>query len=89
MLLCEQTREIFVQEGLLDYTVSMPWIFPHNWPERAAAHRLVSFLGQHMQLQPPSLLNLTKARLASMHFGLEKVLGTLSIHELLSEVYPS
>lgn len=74
-------------EGLLDYTVSLPWIFPHHWQEREDATRLVRFLSQHMQLQPPSLINLTKARLASMHFGLEKVLKTGSVHELLAEVY--
>ncbi len=87
VLLCQETREIYVQEGLLDYTVSMPWIYPPHWPERKEAHRLVSFLGQSMQLQPPSLINLTKARLASMHFGLERVIRTDSIHELLAEVY--
>ena len=77
-----------MQEGLLDYQVSMPWIFPHDWPERRNASRLVAFLSQHMQLQPPTLINLAKARLASMHFGLEKVLGTDSVHDLLQEVYP-
>ena len=74
-------------EGLLDYTVALPWIYPKHWQERAEATRLVNFLSQHMQLQPPSLINLTKARLASMHFGLEKVLKTGSVHDLLDEVY--
>lgn len=78
-----------MEEGLLDYVVSMPWIFPAHWKEREDAHSLVNFLSQHMQLQPPSLINLTKARLASMHFGLERVLKTGSVHEMLLEVYSS
>ena len=76
-----------MEEGLLDYTLSLPWMLPHDWEERTSALRLVSFLGQNMQLQPPTLINLTKAKLASMHFGLERVLNTDSIHQLLSELY--
>ncbi len=75
-----------VQEGLLDYLVCIPWLYPLDWPEREKARDLVNFMGQHVQLQPPSLINITKAKLASMYFGLEKVLMTDSVTELLAKV---
>ena len=51
------------------------------------ANSLVTMVSRKIQLQPPSLVNLTRGYLASMHFGLEKVLRTDSVHELLSDVY--
>ena len=89
VLQCQITREIFVQEGLMDYMVSVPWFYPSQWQERENAQQLVTFLGQKLQLQPPSLLNLTKAHLAATCFGLDKVLRIESLHEFLSEMYTS
>lgn len=83
----EEIRDVLVHEGLVDYIICMPWNVPQESRVQQRARELVVFLSQHMQLQPPSLVNVTKARLASLHFGLDRVLKTLSVHELLSVVY--
>ena len=80
----EETRDVLVCEGLVDYIVCMPWNVPQESRVQQRATELVTFLSQHIQLQPPSLVSVTKARLASLHFGLERVLNTLSVHDLLS-----
>ena len=80
----EEIRDVLVCEGLVDYIVCMPWNAPQESRVQQRATELVTFLSQHIQLQPPSLVSVTKARLASLHFGLERVLNTLSVHDLLS-----
>ena len=80
----EEIRDVLVREGLVDYVMSMPWNVPQGSRVHQRARELVTFLGQHMHLHPPSLVNLTKARLASLHFGLDKVFRAFSVHELLS-----
>ena len=80
----EEIRDVLVCEGLVDYIVCMPWNVPQESRVQQRATELVTFLSQHIQLQPPSLVSVTKARLASLHFGLEQVLNTLSVHDLLS-----
>lgn len=79
----EEIRDVLVHEGLVDYIVCMPWNVPQESRVQQRTKELVAFLSQHMQLQPPSLVSVTKARLASLHFGLDRVLNTLSIHHLL------
>ena len=81
----EEIRDVLVREGLVDYVTSMPWNVPHGTRVHQRSKELVAFLGQHMQLQPPSLVNLSKARLASLYFGLDKVFKAFSVHELVSD----
>lgn len=83
----EEIRDVLEREGLIDYIICMPWNVPQEGRVQQRAKELVVFLSQHRQLQPPSLINMTKARLAALHFGLDKVLSTYSVHELLSGVY--
>ena len=71
----------------MDYLVCMPWLYPEDWPERHEALSLVAFMGRYVQLQPPSLIHITKSKLAGMYFGLEKVLSTDSVHQLMTEAY--
>ena len=89
MLSGNQVREIMVQERLVDYITCMPWYVPPRSRAQERASELVSRLGQTMQLQPPRLVTMVRAKLAALHFGLEKVLRTFSVHELLSELYQS
>jgi len=86
MLSGNQVREILVQEELVDYIVCMPWYIPPGSRAQKRAHELVSCLRQTMQLQPPRLVAMVRAKLAALHFGLEKVLRTISVHALLAEV---
>ena len=85
MLSCEASREVLIQEGLVEYVTCMPWYTPRVVRKRA--EQLVSMLGKKIQLQPPRLGVMTRAKLATLHFGFEKVFQAVSVHELLTEVY--
>ena len=82
------SRDMLVQEDMVDYIVCLPWNITKPEKAREDARELVSFLRQKLQLQPPPLLTMVKAKLAAMHFGLERVLRAQSVHELLAELYP-
>lgn len=64
--------EILFKEGLLDYVIALPWYVEPEFEESARA--LVSELGSHVKLQPPSLCSIAKAKLAKMYFGLKKII---------------
>ena len=68
-----------------DYIQCLPSYLSGSLREKAKG--LVSLLGAHVQLQPPRLSLLAKARLAKMHFGLERMLQVHSMHELYAELY--
>ena len=87
MLSGAPAREILVKEGLVEYVTCLPWCTLPGSRAQERATELVFALGQKLQLHPPRLGTLTRAQLAAWHFGLEKVLQTLSVHELLAEVY--
>lgn len=76
-LLGEEERASFEKKGLIDFIICLPWCLPHGSRAHHQATELVSYLSGEMELQPPSLLNLAKAKLASTHYGLRKMLGTL------------
>ena len=78
-------REVLVREKLLDYVICMPHYVPESL--RPLARELVHMVAtcEDIQVQPPSLTSLVKARLAKMHFGLEKVLK-LSVSEIVTEI---
>ncbi len=49
---------------------------------------MVQILGSGMELQPPKLVNLAKAKLAKMYFGLERVMNTEVGDLIISAVSP-
>ena len=74
-------RQILLKEGLLDFVICMPqYVSPSLRPQ---AEELVQMVVSSPDIPegPPKLLNLVKARLAKMHFGLEQVLS-LSVSEI-------
>ena len=74
-------QEILCKEGLLDYVMCLPSLVP---PECQQLSRdVISELARHMLLEPPSLTNLARAKLAMTHLGLETVRGVSSVTELL------
>ena len=89
MLSGAPAREILVEEGLVEYVTCLPWCTLPGSRAHERARDLVSALRHEMQLHPPRLGTLVRAKLAVWHFGLEKVLRTISVHELLAEVYKS
>ena len=86
MMLCDETRGLLIAELLLDFVVCMPWHLTKGTNAHKRACDLNTFLGQKMQIQPPSLVNMAKAKLATMHFGLETVVNAPSVHELVHEI---
>lgn len=73
MCSAENASTIIESEGLADYVVCTSWIM--NTPETlTSAIELTGIAQQKVRLQPPSLVNIVKAKLASSSCGLERVL---------------
>ncbi len=69
-------RKILFKESLEDFVTCMPAYLPPG-ALRSEAKELVEVTrSKDYQLQPPRLINLAKAKLAKLYFGLEKVLTT-------------
>ena len=79
----ENHRQILLKEGLLDFVICMPQYVPPSL--RPQAEELVQMVVSSPDIPegPPKLLNLVKARLAKMHFGLEEILS-LSVGEIMA-----
>ena len=79
----EDHRQILLKEGLLDFVICMPQYVPPSL--RPQAEELVQMVVSSPDIPegPPKLLNLVKARLAKMHFGLEEILS-LSVGEIMA-----
>ena len=77
----ESQRQTMLKEGLLDFVICMPQYVPPSL--RPQAEELVHMVVSSPDIPegPPKLLNLVKARLAKMHFGLEQVLS-FSVSEI-------
>lgn len=86
VLLSSDTRDILKAEGLVDYIVCMPWHLSPDTKAHMKACDLRQFLSSKMQLQPPSLVNLAKAKLAVSHCGLEKVIKARSLHDIVDNI---
>ena len=85
MLGRENHRQVLKREGLVDYVTCMPFYVAETLKPRA--RELVQMLASSgdLQVQVPTLVNLVKAKLAKMCFGLEGVL-TMSVAELFSKI---
>eukprot|EP00731_Ephydatia_muelleri_P001929 Em0001g1929a len=86
ILIGEQERKKMMDQGLMDYILCLPSVLPAGSRAQKRAKDLVAMLGKEMHLQPPSLISMARARLATTHFGLDRVLKA-PVQELLSEVY--
>ena len=88
MLGRENHRQVLDCEGLVDYVVLSPSYVPQSL--RHLARQLVQLLASSgdLRIQPPALVSIVKARLAKVHFGLERVLK-MSVGEIISEILPS
>ena len=88
MLGRENHREVLDREGLVDFVILSPSYVPLSL--RPLARDLVQLLASSgdLRVQPPALVSLVKARLAKIHFGLERVLK-MSVGEIISKILPS
>lgn len=75
---------ILIKEGLVDYVTALPWHV--SVKSRLLAETVVSELSYHMKLQPPSLCSIVQAKLARMHFGLERVVTCDSPVDLIRSI---
>ncbi len=74
MLGREVHMKILLREGLEDFITCSPSYVPESL--KPQAKEMVQIVGSGMELQPPKLVNLAKAKLAKMYFGLERVMNT-------------
>ncbi len=77
--------KILLSEELEDFITCSPSYVPESL--KPQANKMVQIVGSGMQLQPPKLVNLAKAKLAKMYFGLESVMNT-TVGDLISTVSP-
>ena len=75
-------RKVLVKEGLVDFLTCMPWYTTGPVMERAKAVVRMVRQTPDMDMQPPSLLNMTKACVAKHFCGLPTVFQ-LSVPEIL------
>ena len=80
----EYARDILVKEGLMDYVTALPWHVSKE--SRTLAESVVSELHSHVKLQPPKLCSIVQAKLARLHFGLERVVSCHSPVDLIRSV---
>ena len=85
MNLNSENKHTLAKEGLLDYLQCLPWCLPPQSEVQQCASQLTRDLGS-MLTQPPKLVNIARARLATMCFGLDNVLCK-HVHELGTELY--
>ncbi len=83
-LLGEYQRNSIIDNKLVDYVVCLPWVVTEGSRAHKRACEVVSYLSGWMTLQPPSLINLARAKLAKVHFGLRRA-TKLSVHEIVEE----
>lgn len=83
----QDNLDVLVNENLLDYVVSLPWIVPEASRSRALV--VVQEVSKFIQLQPLSLCSLAKAQLAKMKYGLRQVIMVVSISDLLHPQPPA
>ena len=87
MLGRDNHREALFKECLEDFITCMPAYLLGSL--RGQAEELVRVVGGGVfQLQPPTLTNLVKAKLAKLHYGLERVVN-MTVGEIINEVMPT
>ena len=80
------TKNSLLKSELLNYIVCLPWVLADGSEAQRRAQALVASLAEEMELQPPPLLTLSRAKLAKIHFGLKKAM-TMSVQEMVAECY--
>ena len=76
---------ILEDEGLTDFIICLPWFIPKELKDRAC--EVVQLMSQGTKLQPPKLLNIVKAGLASWFLPLGELLSPSFIDHLFNHFY--
>ena len=69
----EDTLEILEMEGLIDFIICLPWHVSEGLAEEAGS--IVQLLSQKRTLQPPTLKNIAKAKLAAWKVPFQDVMS--------------
>lgn len=81
MFSCDYHRKVLYKEKLEDYIICLPAHIPPSL--KGQARKLVQIVSAGVQLQPPTLFNLTKAKLAKVHFGLQNLMN-MTVGEIVN-----
>lgn len=76
----EDHIKILIEEGLLDYVVSLLWHVPTSCID--VTRNMIKDIGKLTVVKPPSLCSIAKAKLARDVIGLKKVLNMKSMSDL-------
>ena len=86
MLVRDNHRKVVIDEGLVDYLVCLPPHMPEALRPKSRDLVQLIFSQGDVTVQPPRLINLAKAKLAKMYFGLEYVLST-PVSEIVNRIF--
>ena len=68
----DEERQVLIKQGLLDYLTCLPWYIQEGCGAHRRVRTLLEMVSSHVPLQPPSLSNIVRAKLAATHCGLKK-----------------
>ncbi|KAL5505517.1 hypothetical protein EMCRGX_G006963 [Ephydatia muelleri] len=74
--------QTLIKQGLLDYLICLPWHISEGLEAQKKAKLLLEKVGSHMPLQPPSLNNIVRSKLAATCCGLTKAIS-YDCHQLV------
>ena len=72
----DDERQILIKQGLLDYLICLPWHISDRLEAHKRAKLLLEMVGCNIPLQPPSLNNIVRAKLAAMWCGLKEAMSS-------------
>ncbi|KAL5505523.1 hypothetical protein EMCRGX_G006971 [Ephydatia muelleri] len=67
-------RHCLIKQGLLDYLICLPWHISEGLEAHKRAKLVSEMFGSHIPLQPPSLNNIVRAKLAATCCGLAEAM---------------
>ena len=73
---------VLIEENILDYVVLLPWYVPEKC--RPLARDVLKEVSKFVQIRPPSLCSMAKAKLAKSSTGLKRTLDMRSISDLFN-----
>ena len=87
MCLSDQMQDILEKEKLTDFLLCLPWYVPNDL--KVDARMMVQLMSEKVKPNPPMLMNIVKARLATLYMPLDEVMSpsfTDKIHHRLYEL---
>ena len=82
----EDNVEVLEKEGQIDFIICLPWFINEEFKEDAVT--VVDLLSRKKKLDPPKLVNIAKARLATIcNIFIDEILQTKSLEEIYSNLH--